>query len=470
MSTLPPLWNHQKQALSRVLSRGGTTRFGLFFDPGCGKSRTTLEIFNESIYGSMIIFAPLNVCRNWVNEIKTYGKKSVKTFVVAGQTKDKKMEIIKEFHHTIALENKGAVLIINYECLRSKDYTVLLHRCTPIKFIVADESHNFKGWKSQQTLGLLELVKRLKPEHLYLLTGTPAPQGEIDLWSTFTLLGVTNLPFFVWRKKYFDDRNARRAGTTGYYPDYEIRPSSKIEFQKMLAACSMVAKKSEVLDLPPMLYQNVFCELSPEQRRHYETMEKFLFAIDEEGHELNAANILSRTMRLQQIVAGWLGDVPVKKNPRLEALDYAIEVTGKEQFIIWTIFKHTYSELGKRLSDMDIGHGFITGEQSAEDRQQSMAEFQAGKLRCLIAHPKAGGVGVNLTAGKWSIYYTRNFNLVDDIQSEARNYRGGSEIHEKITRIDIIAENTIDEDITSALRAKADVQDFILGLKNNRRK
>ena len=72
---------------------------------------------------------------------------------------------------------------------------------------------------------------------------------------------------------------------------------------------------------------------------------------------------------------------------------------------------------------------------------------------------------MNLTAASYGIHYLKNFSLTDDLQSEARNYRGGSEIHKKITRIDIVAEDTIDEDITKALAAKKTVQEFIMGLK-----
>jgi len=97
-----------------------------------------------------------------------------------------------------------------------------------------------------------------------------------------------------------------------------------------------------------------------------------------------------------------------------------------------------------------------------------MDSFQSGGVRALIAHPKAGGVGVNLTAAAFSIHYTRNYNLVDDLQAEARNYRGGSEIHNRITRIDIVSPGTIDESIVEALREKKSVQDFILGLKKGK--
>jgi len=470
---LPPLWEHQKTALKTARDR-----YALFFDPGCGKTRAALLLLEKSGYGNAIIFAPLNVCRNWVVEANKYLAIKRECFVVAGQTKPKKLQTIKDFK--AAYRTRPSLLIMNIESLRSKDYLKELSGLS-INFIIVDESHNFKSHNSLQTKGLLYLDGVLKPRYFYLLTGTPAPQGEIDLWSTFYLLGITKLPFFVWRKKYFDDRNLRRAGTSGYYPDYVIRESSRKEFAALLKSCSITAVKDLVMDLPPLLRTSVYCELSKEQKKHYDTMEDFLFASDSSGHELTAANVLSRTLRLQQIIAGTLGSdeegraVFIKDNPRLKALEYAIEQTNGEQFIIWTIFKDTYAQVSRLLEGLGISYGLLTGEQSAEDRFSTMEDFQGGKIRAVIAHPRAGGVGVNLTAASYSIHYTKNFNLVDDLQCEARNYRGGSERHKRITRIDIIAEDTIDEEINEALILKKNVQDFILGLKqmrskNNKRK
>lgn len=484
--TFPPLWQHQQLAIEKASDPKTGNRFALFFDPGCGKSRTAIELFKKNVkyykfqpvcasavrsdkegkshaaYMKAIIFAPLNVCRNWENELEEYLDVPYQTFLVAGQTKSKKLITLQEFRDAPSL--KHSFLICNIEALRSKEYRALISKCGAT-FMIVDESHNFKTPTSLQTKGLFEVVHSLKPKFLYLLTGTPAPQGEIDLWSSFVLLGKTKDNFFVWRKRYFDDKNERRRGTQGYWPDYRIRATSKEYFRKLLLECSVSAQKNQVLDLPPLLRTNIYAELGPEQKRHYETMKEFLFAVDKEGNELNASNLLSRTLRLQQILAGFLGDVPVKENPRLDALDAAIQKTQGEQFIVWTIFKATYKQLGERLK---VNFGLLTGEQSAEERFNTMEEFQAGKIHALIAHPKAGGVGVNLTKASYSIHYTRNYSLVDDLQTEARNYRGGSEIHERITRIDIITPDTIDEDITTALREKKSIQDFILGLKEKR--
>jgi SNF2 family DNA or RNA helicase len=70
--------------------------------------------------------------------------------------------------------------------------------------------------------------------------------------------------------------------------------------------------------------------------------------------------------------------------------------------------------------------------------------------------------GVNLIEAPNAIYYSRDFSLEKDIQSEARNYRGGSEIHEKVTRYDLVSRGTIDMDVLKALRGKRDVLEYLL--------
>lgn len=470
--TLPLLWNHQREAIERA-----TNRFALFFDPGTGKTRTAIELHKRQHYymglstdkyqmnpvspGRTIIFAPLNVCRNWEKELALYLDVPYAVFLVAGQSKAIKKKTLQAFCESP--KSWHVFLICNTECLRSKEYLSLLMQ-SGATFIIADEAHQFKTPNSLQTKGLISICDSV--EYVYLLTGTPAPQGEMDLWSTFYLLNITKDSFYVWRKKHFMDKNERRRGMRNYWPEYTVTPKARAHFQQLLEKCSMTARKSECLDLPPLLRTVIYAEMSPAQKRNYDTMKEYLFAIDEQGEELNASNVLVRTMRMQQILAG----CTQSDNPRLQALSAAIEKTNGAQFIIWTIFEDTYDDLRKLLEASGILYGELTGRTKSDLRQWYMDEFQAGRIRALIANPKAGGVGVNLTAASYSIHYTRSFSLVDDLQCEARNYRGGSERHESITRIDIVTPDTIDEEISKALAEKKTVQDFIMGLKNGNTK
>jgi SNF2 family DNA or RNA helicase len=521
---LPDLWIHQKEAL-----KTGKDRFCLFFDTGTGKTRTALEFYKMSAPEKVLIVAPLNVCRNWEIEIPKYcGKK--KTFLVAGQTAQKKIRAINNFADC----KEPAFLIINTDSMRVPTYTDILKRLK-ISFIVIDEAHEFKNPDSNRTQGLLKIVKVLSPKNLYLLTGTPTPQGEMDLYIYMFLMGFTDDAFFFWRKKFFTDvNNAKESDQylsklykhlngqgnlcftsmpfkawkdylmktiraspnplkiiweritaegkckTDYidwrmemidrlksFPKFVLNKEAAPKIAEFLTANTMTANKNEVIDLPPFVRTSVYFEMESEQLAAYESMEKEFYCLLESGDTCTASNVLSQLIRLQQITAGFVGDDSFSMG-RLKALEYAISLVGQSQFLIWSIFKRTYDQISKLLESLDIDYAIIHGDVSAENRANIIAMFQEGKIRCIVAHPRAGGVGVNMTAAAYSIHYTKDFNLVNDMQCEARNYRGGSEIHERITRIDVLAANSIDERVNDALIAKAEIQDFILNLRKNR--
>ncbi len=87
------------------------------------------------------------------------------------------------------------------------------------------------------------------------------------------------------------------------------------------------------------------------------------------------------------------------------------------------------------------------------------------KCRVLIGNPASGGIGVNLVAASYSIYYSRSYKLGDEVQSTARNWRKGSEIHDQITKINLICQGSIDEVIDDALNNKQKLADIILDIK-----
>lgn len=113
---------------------------------------------------------------------------------------------------------------------------------------------------------------------------------------------------------------------------------------------------------------------------------------------------------------------------------------------------------------LGIEYRTLTGDTSPSERHININDFRTEpNVKVMIANQSAGGTGINLVEAKYAIYYSKNFKLEDDLQSEARNYRGGSEIHDKVTRIDLITTNTIDVQATQALHNKQQVSISILG-------
>ena len=100
-----------------------------------------------------------------------------------------------------------------------------------------------------------------------------------------------------------------------------------------------------------------------------------------------------------------------------------------------------------------------------KEKNEHVNQFQLDdQVKVLIGNRAAAGIGINLTAASYSIVYSRNFSLGEELQSEARNYRAGSEVHEKITKIDLVAKDTIDEHVLKELYNKQDLSDKILDL------
>ena len=133
------------------------------------------------------------------------------------------------------------------------------------------------------------------------------------------------------------------------------------------------------------------------------------------------------------------------------------------KIIIWAVFKDNYSAIRKVLEKDGINyveiHGGITGKKKFE----AVDAFNTDdSVRVIIGHPGSGGIGINLVAASHAIFYSRGFSLEHDLQAEARNYRGGSEQHDQITRIDLIAKDTIDERILEALEEKKKTAETVL--------
>lgn len=529
--TIPPRWLHQQRAIDLIEST-----FCLFFDTGTGKTRTTLDIIEivekqlcNDGFVKVVIIAPLNVCRNWpVETLKYIGKRNF--FIVAGENKNKKIACIQSF----VKSQSDCFLIINTDSFGNDDLLAEIFRAK-ISFIVVDESHDFKNPKSNRTAGLIKTFQITKPRYLYLLSGTPTPQGEIDLYVPMLLTGYTNQVFSAWRKQHFVDvKDSEEAEKYLYklykfakdnklivlpmdckgwkkwllatircqpsplrkvwetitekklcktswiewrmdmverikaYPSYKPRPESAEYFARFLKTKTLTANKNECLDLPPFIRTSVYFEMTADQKKAYYSMEEDLYCYMQDGSKVVAANVLSQIIRLQTIAAGFVSDKLIDQSARLKALEYAIDMIGPtDQFLIWTVFSFTHKEILAFLENRGISCALICGATPAAERFEITEKFQAKKLRCILAHPKAGGVGVSYTMAKWAIYYTKDYNLVNDMQSEARNYRGGSEIHDRITRIDIMAQETVDEKVNDALENKKGVQEFLLNIRRN---
>ncbi len=477
VSALPPLWAHQKQARDLGLVHDG---LGIFFDTGTGKSRTMIEIMRhrfaqEKRVMRTLILAPKIVLPNWQREIAKYSKIHPRDVVVLTGAGRRREKDFIEAANDGGILNRGRIFVTNFEALEMAGLFDLLLQWRP-EIMVADEAHRLKNPESKRAKAAIRLAD--EAPYKYPLTGSPILNSAMDVFNIFRFLdrGETfGTNFWRFRSHWFEDENAAWTGKQGHFPSYVPRPHAYAEFTRLISQKCVYAKKTECLDLPPLVKTQVFVDLGAEQRKLYEQMKKDYIAwIDSkesagEKKAVVAQLAVVRALRLQQIITGFANADDktvhvIKDNPRLKCLKELLEEhSGGHKIIVWSCFHQNYADIGQICDELKIKYVMLHGGTKDSERQPNVDAFNNDpEVRVLIGNQGAGGIGINLIASDMSIYFSKNFSLEHDIQSEARNYRGGSEIHQKITRIDLVATDTIDDLINQALAAKKDIGDQIL--------
>ena len=471
-----PLWAHQQ----RVIEMAAVEQdLALLMDPGVGKTRAMIETLRRKYATAgrirkTLIFAPIVVCPNWKDEFARYSKVNPKDILVLTKSgKQRTSEFIEAVGEALS-GNK--IVVTNYQATLMKDLYAVLFKWQP-EIVVCDESQRVKNPKAKTALAVAALAER--SFHNYILTGTPVLQSAMDLFMQFRILdrGATfGKNFFAFREQYFFDKNAGMDKTV-HFPDWQPRPQSYELMQQKIAKKSVRAVKSECLDLPPFIRQKLNVEMGSEQKKAYEAMRKDFLAFINDKHDVPRAVVaqlaVTKALRLLQIVSGFASDEHgvthrFKEVPRLDAIKELLEDRVEtSKIIVWAVFKENYRMLEDVCKSIGVEYAMLNGELSAKQKQDEMDRFRTDpKCRVIIANQSAGGVGVNLIESDISIYYSRSTRLEDDLQSEARNYRGGSDRHTSVTRMDLVTPGTIDELNMESLFNKQQIGEVILDWGN----
>jgi SNF2 family DNA or RNA helicase len=467
------LWQHQKDCIERAKA---LDYFALLMDPGVGKSATVINILrnkynlHKQVLPTLVITPPV-VITNWKREILMWSKiPDAKIIPLVGSGKQR-AKLLHEAPH-------DSIVITNYEALLMPDLfdelKLFLNRGPSC--LVLDESHKCKDIGSKRTKRAVELSN--VANYRYLLTGTPILNNLMDIYSQFLILDRGERfgkNFFSFRARFFEDKN-RHMPMGKHFPNWQPIKHADQSIKDLIAPVSMHVEKSTCLTLPPFVRKVIEVELGKDQLRLYEQMRKDLIATIQtpgQGERHSIAELaITKALRLQQIVSGHLrleGEnghdaktITIKDNPRRDALKQILEdIAPYHKVLVWAVFHSNYDDIREVCTSLKLEYAELHGQVSNRDEQ--IDNFNTNpNCRVLIGHPGSGGIGVNLVAASYSVFYSRSFSLEFDIQAEARNYRGGSERHESVTRIDLITPNTIDELVMKALASKTAISDSIL--------
>jgi len=456
------LWSHQRRALELATAEG-VRDYALFHEMGTGKTRTTLCILktlagrNGGRLPRTVILCPKVVVENWRREALALGIARDEVAPLVGPVKKR----VKTFY------SKARIFVTNYEASQMGELWGALTEWRP-EVVVCDESQRLKSPQSLRSKRIAKLADFAK--HRYILSGSPVLNSPLDIFQQFRVLdsGETfGCNFYFFRAKYFVDRNVAMP-KHAYFPNWQIRPGAYEELNRIIYKKAMRVTKAECLDLPPLVKTRVEVEMGAAQAKAYREMAQHLVTYLSDSACV-AQLALTKALRLQQIVSGFAKtedgrETAFEDNPRVDALkDLLEDLAEGHKVIVWAVFKQNYAAIRGVCVALGLRSVELTGETPDKDRQPAIDAFQTDPaVRVMIANQGAGGVGVTLTAASYSVYFSRGFSLEHDLQSESRNHRGGSEIHEKITRVDLVAPGTIDDLVLDALASKQNIADRIL--------
>lgn len=473
---LEPLWKHQIECLEKIeLAEGKKIRgFALFMSPGVGKTRIVIERLRElfkrkkNIRRTLIVCPPV-VVKQWKGEFARYSKIDQDRIVLLrGSGRQRLDTFLREIDNGINPNASQKIFITNYESLLMEELFAAFVAWGP-EVMILDESHRIKNYGAKRTKAAIRLGKLAV--YKFIMTGSPILNSITDIFSQTQFLNseVFGTNPIAFRRVYMTDKNAGMPRYK-YFPNWVPKPGAEEAIQFKIKPFSFHARKEDCLTLPPFVKQRVEIEMGPDQEKAYRQMEKE-FITFVAGNPVVAELAITKSLRMRQILSGFARDAegrdwPFKDNPRLDALEDLLEdLIRSEKVIIWTDFQYNYNMIAAMIQNrLKETYRCLTGEQSQTEKERNIQDFQHDPfVKIMIANPGAGGVGVNLTAASSMIYYSRSCALEHDIQSEARAYRGGSEIHKSITRFDLVIPNTLDDVILDALSKKMKVGDAIVG-------
>lgn len=426
----PDLHEYQNRGVEFIKSEG---RVFLMLAMGMGKSSITLtavsDLLDSFSVNKVLIVAPLRVANSvWRQEAKKWKHlKHMKFQLCIGDQKTR----LKALHHD------SEIYIINRE-----NITWLVDhygKKWPFDMLVIDESSSFKSASSKRFKSLKKVLHFT--DNIVLLTGTPSPNGLLDLWSQAYLidygqsLGKT---MSAYKQRFFESD----------YMGYSFKPkaSSQAIIENLMRSYTLSMQAEDYLELPDRIDLIESIDLTPAVLAQYKEFEKNLFMeVDKETIEaINAAVLANKMIQFSNgamytdIYKNWI-EIHTAK---IDALAEIIELNDEPILVAYN-FK----------SDLErLQLNFPTGVVLDTD-DETIRRWNKGQTKLLFAHPQSASHGLNLQhGGSLVVWFSLNWNLEYYQQFNARLHRQGQTKPVRI--VHLVVNDTIDERVIKVLGEK----------------
>lgn len=409
------------------------------------KTISTLTAIDDLIYDyydiqRVLVIAPKRVAETtWTDEAQEWDHtKGLRLSVVIGSQK-KRVDALNADADIYVINRENVVWLVEY-----------YGRHWPFDMVVIDEASSFKNHQAKR----FKALKKVRPlvKRIVELTGTPAPNGLLDLWAQMYLLDRgerLERSITRYRDRYFDPD--KRDGHIVY--SWKLKPGASDEIYSRIGDVCVSMKSSDYLTLPPAMMNVVPVKLQPVAMKKYNELEKELvLSIDETDIVANTAASLSG--KLLQMANGAVYDenkeVVHIHDEKLDALEEIIDCNAGKSVMVFYYFKHDLARLKERFPNA-----------KELDTADDIHDWNAGKIPLLLVHPASAGHGLNLQhGGHIVVWFGLTWSLELYQQANKRLHRPGQS--EPVMIHHLVARGTIDEDVMRALKDKSVGQDTMM--------
>tara|TARA_Y100000004_G_scaffold185194_1_gene235038 strand:+ start:324 stop:2903 length:2580 start_codon:yes stop_codon:yes gene_type:complete len=378
----------------------------------------------------VLVVCPANVKYNWVKEFQTW-------------LPNLTTEAIKNGKSVVPDTD---VVVINYDLMKKKQLEL---EDRDFNICIFDESHYLKNSKAQRTIASLDLARTCKD--ILCLSGTAITNRPIEFFTTLNLLRPTEFGnFFAYAKRYCDAQH------NGWGWDFK-GSSNEDELHERTRAFGIRRLKKEVMDeLPDKIRQIVDVYPTVAEKRHYNNVQRSWmneYSMHKQNGTLPAGFVLNMLTELRHH-CGLL-----KVGATVEWVKEYNEMTGKPT-IIFAHHKDVVDSIIEELKG-ELSVGRITGDVSAERRQERVDAFQAGKIDVMVCSTVAAKEGLTLTAADTVVFVEREWTPAWEEQAEDRVNRIGQDA-ETVHAVYLSVAGTIDERFNTVVEEKRKVIQSIL--------
>ncbi len=450
------LREYQRHASEFVEETGNCA---LWVDMGLGKTVITLTAIVDMMHGfevdKVLVIAPLRVARKtWADEIRQWAHTQGLTVSLIIGTAKQRRAAIQADADIYCINRENTEWLVEQHVVKRRQI-----RRWKWDTVVIDESSSFKS-RAAKRWQALRRVRQLF-ERCIQLTGTPSPNGLMDLWAQIYLLdqgerlGKTLTAF---RERWFNPPGYNQFKWT-------LKAGAEDEIMERLRDICLTLREEDYLELPPVMRNYIPAYLTPEQWDQYQTLERdYVIEINEK--DVTAVNAGVLAGKLLQLANGAVyTDAPAWESFHDGKLEVLLEILEDLDgpVIVCYNFKSDLARIQTALTKTKVNWDLLS-DTASEDR------FNTGDTDVLLMHPASAGHGLNLhfSGAEHIIWFGLNWSLELYQQANARLTGGHRRKNRNVVIHHIVTEGTIDDDVIGALDVKEGGQERLLNAMRRR--